>query len=171
MDKKTERSNKDKILRRLAKEFQEYGFARSKATYFVRKKKHIVEFFHFHKFTFAPEFRIHTCIRVLNDPRDWIALLGFHSDPYGRPNSPNGKKYNFRYHQKDETFDRCITNIVEYTKEVSLPWFQKWDNPKALIQSSDSPLGNDEKKALQEDLNGISEQEHIEKSLKLLKIA
>ncbi len=171
MDKKIEQSNKNKILRMVAKELKNNGFTRTKTTYFVRHRDSIAEFLHFHKYSFAPAFRIHTCIRVLNDPRDWIALQGFHSQPFECPDSPNGKKYNFRFHKSDESIDRCVQNVVEFVEEVSEPWFKKWSDPTRLLENSDSPLGEEEKTALKDSFNENTNKHYIETSRKLLKLA
>jgi hypothetical protein len=124
MDKKIEKSNKDKILRRVAKELKEFDFSRAKTTFFVREIGPIIEFLHFHKYSYAPDFRIHTCIRVLNDQRDWIALQGFDSHPYQCLDSPNGKKYIFNFYKTNESIDRSVEYIVEFVSEVSNPWFK-----------------------------------------------
>ena len=44
MDKKIEKSNKDKILRRVAKELKEFDFSRAKTAFFVREIGPIIEF-------------------------------------------------------------------------------------------------------------------------------
>jgi hypothetical protein len=54
------------------------------------------------------------------------------SSPYGCPNSPNGKRYNFRlFHPSPETFDRCAANIMTWVEDVAIPWFGS--NPKISV--------------------------------------
>ena len=62
-----------------------------------------------------------------------------------------------------------VTNIVEYISEVFCPWFEKWEDTKSLIQSSDSPLGEKEIAALQESLEGKAKSEDLENSCKFIK--
>jgi len=171
MDKKIERSNKDKILRRLAKQLKDNDFKRTKPTFYVREIGNLIEFIHIHKYSFSPSFRVHICVRVLNDPRDFIALLGIDSAAYGKPDSPSGKKYNFSYHVADETIDRCVNNIYEFINEVAEPWYAKWHDNSALIHSVESPLPTEDKGALKSAIEGIINEENVANSRFLLKIA
>ena len=171
MDKKIERSNKDKVLRRLGKSLKVLGFIRSKPTFFVRVNGHVVEFIHIHKYTFGPTFRVHVCLRVINDPRDFIALLGISSDQYGRLNSPNEKKYNFSYHKTEESLQRCVENINQFVEEVAEPWFKKWEDYDALLNGDDSPLQEDERVALRASINGQANPEREELTRALLKMS
>jgi hypothetical protein len=52
-------------------------------------------------------------------------IVGPHSDPYGCPNSPNNKRYNFRlFRFHEDTYQRCAENIIEWIEDVALPWLQ-----------------------------------------------
>jgi hypothetical protein len=64
--KPIERSNAGKVLRRFAKQLLPLGYRR-KSTFFAREAGHIIQFLHLHKFSFGPNFRMHVCIRVLNE--------------------------------------------------------------------------------------------------------
>ena len=80
--------------------------------------------------TFAPFYRIYpSIIRVGGVP-----ILGPLTDPYEAPNTPNGTRYNFRFHLTAETYDRCADNLIRWIHEVAMPWFQSspttsWRNP------------------------------------------
>jgi len=59
---------------------------------------------------------------------------GPHSDPYGCPDSPNGKRYNFRlFHPSPETFDRCAQSIIRWVEEVAIPWFKTEPRVSGLL--------------------------------------
>jgi len=59
MKKEVERKLARRILRGVAKELRSRGFLHSKPTFLVRPFEHFAQFVHFHKFTFAPQFRVH----------------------------------------------------------------------------------------------------------------
>jgi len=171
MDKKAEKSNKDKVLRRLANILKKHDFIRTKPSFFVRERGPLIEFIHIHKFSFGPSFRLHVCLRVINDPRDWVALLGFDSDLYCRPNSPNGKKYNFSYHVKNETIERCVVNIHEFINEVAEPWYEKWRNPVTHFSDPGSPFGPEDIEALKLAISGGEIEDNSKQSRILLGLA
>lgn len=59
---------------------------------------------------------------------------GPESFPYECKNHPGTKRYNFNFHIKEETHQRCITNLEAWFKEILLPWFAErttvnWRNP------------------------------------------
>ena len=59
---------------------------------------------------------------------------GPQSFPYECKNHPGTKRYNYRFHLKKETHERCIANLKEWFVEVLLPWFSarpkvNWSNP------------------------------------------
>lgn len=71
------------------------------------------------------DYRVHAAVAIGS-----TIISGPVSDPYGCPNSPNGKKYNFRlFRFSDETYDRCAHNISAWVEEVAIPWFKS--NPQA----------------------------------------
>lgn len=170
MDKKLERSNKEKVLRQLARNLASAGFRRSKPTFFTRLSLPVIEFVHLHKFTFDPSFRIHMGIRVVNDPFAAVALNGPTSDEYRGHNSPAGVHYNFRYHEAPETVDRCAHNVAEFVFTIAEPWFQSCRNHEALASSSDSPLSAEARAALARSLVGQSEECFVARTKELLNV-
>lgn len=135
MDKKIESSNAEKVRRRAGKLLKEYGFSRTKSTFYTRMLNDRIEFVHLHKFTFGPVFRVHIGIRFLCDSFDAVSLNGPDSDYY-RYN----KEYNMNYWKEDETLDRCASNILEFIKTIGFNWFDKWRDHTALFNSPESPL-------------------------------
>ena len=79
--KRIERSNAGKVLRRFAKQLSRMGYHR-RSTYFARETGQIIQFLHLHKFTFGPKFRMHVCIRVLNETLDFVALTGITNEAF-----------------------------------------------------------------------------------------
>jgi hypothetical protein len=76
MDRRLESSNRDKVLRRVARQLRQAEFVRTKPTFFTWVGDHVIEFVHLHKFTKGPSFRVHLGIRVINDSFDACALNG-----------------------------------------------------------------------------------------------
>jgi hypothetical protein len=152
MDKELEKSGHQKVLRRISNRLKAIGFERYKTNIFLRPKDKFTQFIHLHKFTFNSAYRIHLGIRVLNDSDDFFHLNGIDSSAYGTKDSPNGKRYNFRYHKTDETIERCVENIFQFCVEVGEKWFERWSDYEKLINSEDSPLNDEEKSLLKKTL-------------------
>ena len=163
MDKKQERSNADKVLRRFANRIKAHDFVRTKPTFFVREVDLLAEFIHIHKYTFGPNFRMHVCLRVLNEPLDFIALSG----PTDRE-LQNGT--NFQYGSDIESVETCAARMAEFVTNHAEPWFSRWRDRKSLL-SQESPLYDEQKSALEEAINGNSKTENVLKSKAELKIA
>ncbi|MDM3872023.1 hypothetical protein QSV34_11760 [Porticoccus sp. W117] len=163
MDKKLERSNADKVLRRFAKHIQAFGFVRTKPAYFVREAGPVIEFIHIHKYSFGPCFRMHLCIRVLNEPMDFIALAG----PTERELLEDVR---FEFGADIAAVESCANVMGDFVFNYAEPWFQKWTDREALLEE-DSPLYDDQKMALQLALAGESNCMNVELSKLLLKIA
>jgi hypothetical protein len=124
MDKAFERKNKDKVLRRVAQLLADRGFRRTRSTFYTRLRGPVVEFVHLHKFTFAPDFRVHLGTRAADDPSDAWALNGPDSQPYVCKDSPSGRRFDFRFHEAPETVERCAGEIADFVREVAEPWFR-----------------------------------------------
>ncbi|PTU30565.1 DUF4304 domain-containing protein [Stenotrophobium rhamnosiphilum] len=150
-----------KILRLFAKAMAAEGFTR-KSTWFCRERGHVVQFLHVHKFSFGPDFRIHVCIRVLNDPRSFIALLGISSDE-------DKQRPNFQFESNQESLKDCAQRMAEYIHSVGLPWLESC-TLKALLAPT-SVLPEAERQALRAALDGKAQPENITASRKLLGLA
>jgi hypothetical protein len=156
MDKKEEKSGRDKVLRALSVALVPLGFSRTKPTYFTRIRLYWVEFGHLHKFTFGPYFRIHFGIRIIADNSQSVVLNGPDSDRIRdwRYFLSNHQKYDFKYNSTPGSIDKCVKDMVAFWNEVGEPWFKKWQDPKKLINSKNFPLSLAAKKSLSEALEG-----------------
>jgi hypothetical protein len=163
MDKKLERSNADKVLRRFANHIKKYGFNRTKPTFFVREAGPVVEFIHIHKYTFGPCFRMHICFRVLNESKDFVALAG----PTERE-LLQGVRFDFG--KAIESVESCAKDMSDFMANYVEPWFNKWSDRSLLLEDS-SPLYDDQKLALEAALNDSSNSSNVELSKSLLKVA
>lgn len=163
MDKKLERSNAGKVLRRFATAIKPLGFLRTKPTFFVRESGPIIEFLHIHKYTFGPCFRMHVCLRVLNEPKDFVALAG----PTERELSNEAR---FEYTDDPQSVECCAEAMSDFVSEYADSWFRKWTDREQLL-GAESPLYDDQKAALSAALSGETDFKNVEISRSLLKIA
>ena len=168
MDKKMERSNKEKILRKLAKLLAPAGFSRSKPTFFTRVNMPIIEFIHLHKFTFDSSFRVHLGIRVINDPFVAVALNGPDSDSYRGSIGSASARYDFQYGEEEQSLDSCARCVAKFSIDIAEPWFDSCRDFGALISGPESPLDVEAQAALRNALEGAVEQRHVATTQELL---
>lgn len=163
MDKKLERQNADRVLRLFAKHIKSLGFVRSKPTFFVREAGLLIEFIHIHKYSFGPFFRMHICLRVLNESTEFVALCG----PTELDLFESAK---FEFGDATESTDKCADVMADFVGKIVEPWFKRWSDRKFLL-GDDSPLYDDQKVALKAALKGQSDPIRVALSRSLLKIA
>jgi hypothetical protein len=162
MDKRLERTNAEKVRRRLARSLQPLGFSRTKTSFFTRPKSFWIEFVHLHKYSFAPGFRVHLGIRVLNDNFEAVALNG--------PDSHSLGWFNLDYDTTPKSIDKCAEKITRFCQDVGESWFQEWNEPAKLYTAPNSPLEASAKVALRRAVNANSEWERVRYSYQLLGI-
>lgn len=163
MDKKLEKSNCDKVLRRFTNHIKPLGFKRVKPSFWVRDKEHFVQFLHIHKYTFGPYFRIHTCIRPFNASFQAVALIG----PTEKELQPD---ISFEYEEAKESVEQCATKMASFVQRYSESWYSKWSEPKSLL-SCESPLDEGHKNELKQALEGNVNSQWVKLTKELLKIA
>ncbi|VEL97381.1 hypothetical protein ALT761_02385 [Alteromonas sp. 76-1] len=163
MDKKLERSNADKALRRLTNQIKPLGFVRTKPTFWVREREHLVQFIHIHKYTFGPLFRIHTCVRPLNSNLEFVALFG----PIEQELNAAAK---FEYTEETSSVESCASAMSQFISTFSEEWYSTLGTTTALL-SSESVLDAQEKMSLRQSLDGKAKTSNNERTRLLLKIA
>jgi hypothetical protein len=156
MEKEQERKIAKRIVKVVASKLIPFGFKQTKPTFVCRKYTFLVAFFHFHKFTFGPYFRIHFGIRVLNDDFDSPALNGPMFKVAGE------------YGENEPSIKECITKMIKICTNDGLPWFETWTDINRLVNDSDSPLRGPIKASLQAHINGHQDFHRISASLKML---
>jgi hypothetical protein len=151
--KKLERANAGKVMRRLAKKLKTLGFIR-KSTWFARESGPLVQFMHVHKFTFGPCFRLHWGIRVLNDSQHFVALSG--------PDESRGLEYG----PNEASVEQCVEAMYLLVAEVVEPWFTEQTTERLL--EMDSYLSPSERDALRWALAGQVDHKAVKRSCELL---
>lgn len=166
MDKKLEKTNADKVKRKVAVLLKDYGFSRTKPTFYTKLLNDRIEFVHLHKFTFGPFFRVHMGIRFLCDEFEAAALNGPDSDSYKYAN----KNIIMAYSSKEESMDRCAVEILNFVKQVGFTWFEKWRKSEVILSS---PISHDETRLLEayrKSLIGDLDEQISNNSLRILGI-
>jgi hypothetical protein len=164
MESKAKRRLAEVIRRRFTGGLAPTGFLRTKPTFWVRPKSHRLEFVHLHLFTFAPSFRVHLGVRVLNDTFPAAALNGLSSaDGFYGPR----REFIFDFSEREESLEACVANLVRFVTAVGLPWFDRFSDTESLLAST-SPLGPDGRAALREALDGRTRPEAEAASRKIL---
>jgi hypothetical protein len=155
--KRIERSNAGKVLRRFAKQVLPMGYHR-RSTFFAREAGHLIQFLHIHKFSSGPHFRMHVCIRVLNDPRHHPVLSGI----------TNGA-LKLSFEDNDASLAECAKYLTSVVSEFAEPWFLRWTEQALLLP--DSPITKDAKDALIQALEGNIDPANVHESRMLLGLA
>ena len=133
-----------------------FGYVQGKPTFLCRAyPPHLIAFFHFHKFTFGPRFRVQFGVRVLNSGFEALGLNGTsleHAGVYG---------------EEDESVKCCIQMLTELLIREGLPWVESWLDTQKLLRAGDSPLSERDKVALRSALEGQTNPEHVALSCRL----
>jgi hypothetical protein len=125
-----------------------FGYALTKPTFICKECPHVIAFFHFHKFTFGPQFRVHFGIRVLNSAFAAQAL--------------NGPMFSVGAYREDEKSVRdCIQELTEMLIRDGLPWVESWLTPEKLISDTKSPLPEGDKASLRSALETGPDPQHL----------
>ena len=169
MEPKAKRKLAETVRRDFSRRLEPLAFARTKPTFWTRSEPdtQCVQFVHLHLFTYAPSFRVHLGIRVLNDTFAAPALNGLSShDGWALA----ARKYIFDFSMSENSTSKCVDELVAFVSEVGMPWFERFAAPEALL-ASESPLGDAEKARLRLALDGQADSAAIATSRKLLGIS
>lgn len=160
MDQREKRNLAAKVHRRLTKQLAPYGYVRGKPTFWSRPGEHVVEFVHLHLYSFAPSFRVHCGVRVLNSAFEAVAFNGPHSNE-------QCPEIAMEFSRSQGALDACVADIARYCTTACEAWFNRFKTIESLL-SEDSPLTRDDRTALKDALAGHSNPIHIQHSRELL---
>jgi hypothetical protein len=168
MDAREKRNRAEAVRRRLSRDLSPLGFRRTKTSFWTREREFVVEFIHLHLFSYAPAFRFHLGIRVLNDLFVAPALNGLDTPDGWYGDRP---RYLLEFSDSEESIHRCADNLLRIVKDIATPWFDRLVDPQVLVTAADSPLKDDEKTALAEALAGESVATRVAASRAMLGVA
>ena len=127
------------------------GFGRLKTAWWERKAGILLQRIHIHKFTFTTSFRVHAAIHLdgFGGDVDWLNGMSSHDGWYerrllGLPVS----RYTFDYTESSSSWQPSADNLFEFTRDVLVPWFERWSEVSVLQARSDSPLHETQKSYL-----------------------
>jgi hypothetical protein len=103
-------------------------------------------------------FRIHSAIRVLNDPFPAVDLNG----PVSHADDPEYLDFG----DADEEMRECVDECTAYVTRVLIPWFATWD-VNAILQHSHPPVAVRASDALLDALAGRGDPGREHRSRKL----
>lgn len=139
LEKKQESRDAQKVLKRFESRLKPLGFKRTKPSFFVRPGKHILEFVHVHKFSFAPSLRVHFGARVRSDDFSGSHLNGPCSDGIAEPGNPDRRRDDFDYTTSEESWEQCAEAMLQCVLEEGSRWFAALEDHGVLLSAS-SPL-------------------------------
>ena len=113
-----------------------------------------------YKFSFGPCFRVHACLRVLNESAPHASLSGISSDGDAH------YRMSIEYGDDEASLTKCADEMCTYGSQVAEPWFlaQTYD----VLLDNRSPLYPDQREALSAALRGESDANRIALSRSLL---
>ena len=156
MDKKDERNTARRILRAVAANVAAHGYTLTKPTYLTKPTEHLILFFHFHKFTFGPFFRLHGSVRILNDDCDHIPIGGLSIEHAGR------------YGDDPKLVESCIRDLTHLVLTTGIAWHDQWRDPRRLLDARDNIMRDSSREWLRRALAGDIFTEHYDLSQRLL---
>lgn len=164
MDRTLKRRQSERIKRKFTRELARNGFSRTRPTFWTRPGDLFIEFIHLHQFTFAPAFRVHVGIRVLNDTFEAIALNGLTTNDgwYG-----DQRQYSFEFDATEASVDRCAAQLTRFFADIADPWLGENDNVERLL-GHNSPLTPEAKQRLKLAVEGPSDVRCVQASRTLL---
>jgi len=155
---------------------EKLGFKRTKRMLWARRHHHAADFITLFRdgssygrpINYSVSFTVSFGIRVLNDVFEALSSNGPQYDHSERLRTAH---YHFRFNaETGSTYDRCIDDLGRYVVHEGEPWFIRFRDPEALLNSVDSPLRDPEKARLHQAMDDKPDSDAISQSLKLLGI-
>jgi hypothetical protein len=170
MEPKSKRRFAEAVRRQLSVSLIPIGFRRARTTFWIRPREHVIEFMHLHLFSFAPAFRVHLGIRVLNDSFSAAALNGLssHDGWYGVAGS---REYSFDFDESAQSQFTCASELARFCLNVGEPWFERFRDFSLLLSAQGSPLNISARGALVDALRGQANSANVHASRTLLGVA
>ena len=138
------------IYRMFTAKVAELGFAHSRTAWWQRQHDFLLQGIHLHKFSFTASFRVHAAIHLAEVERDSPSLNGMYSydgwyeagdrSVLRRANRPLARRYTFDFTESAASWQPCADELFAYTRDVLIPWFDRWASIERLLTDSHSPL-------------------------------
>jgi hypothetical protein len=139
------------IFKLFTKQVERLGFSKLKTSWWERRGDVLLQKIHIHKFTFTTNFRVHAAVHLVGFEKDLCWLNGMHSHDGWFEKQVMGLpigRYNFDYGESPASWQPAADNLFMFTKDVLVPWFEKWSDIERLTSDANSPLNGDQKASL-----------------------
>ncbi len=139
VDKTVIKSAIDKATAEFTDRISSMGFKRTKKWFWVRESEISADFIHLHldgisygaPINYSVSFRVHTGYRDYSDDFEALALNG----PCSSDANLREKRYHHRFNAKSgSTYERCLDDLVRFTKEVSEPWLNNQNSSSQVSE-------------------------------------
>lgn len=143
------------------------GFARLKTAWWERRRDLVLQKIHLHKFSYTTSFRVHAAVHVLGYDEDvhWLNGMCSHDGwfekrpmrmPFRRHDLDASEQYDFDYTEESSSWRRSADSLFDFTKEVLIPWFDRWPDISRLLSDSASPLRDGQRAFLRREMSSKS---------------
>jgi hypothetical protein len=159
VDTAQQRAIARRIVRAVAQSVTAEGYRLTRPTFLTQAEAHVIPFFHFHKFSGNPRFRLHASIRVLNDDFPAAALNGLSVERAGR------------FDASDESIASCVNDLSALLLSDGISFHRRWSDPAQLLHAPDDVLSHSAREWLRRALEGDIVPKHYALSRKLLGVS
>jgi hypothetical protein len=142
----------EKVYRAFTERLAVHRFQRKMKTLWWERQREVTwNRIHVHKFRLSYHFRIHGALHVRPDEADapWLngpySADGFYEE---RVLGVRKKFLEFSFQDREESISKCADSMSKFVELCILPWFERWDDKRALLEDSDSPLSVAQKEML-----------------------
>jgi hypothetical protein len=145
------------------------GFARTRTLYWTHARAFTADVIQLSRSDAADgralneyvDITIAIALRVLNDPSETVSINGI--------TSANTRGYFLRFGSASEpSFGRAVGELLRFTTDRAVPFFDRWKDPQHLVDDPRSPLRPSEREALRASLSGQGNSAYMARSFSLL---
>jgi hypothetical protein len=145
------------IYRMFTEAIADLGFARERTAWWKRTSGALVQGIHLHKFSFTTSFRVHSAIHLADfdaPGAPWLNGMSSYdgwyesprpSGPFRRSDPPLAHRYSFDYTESSGSWQPCADELFAFTRDILVPWFERWADTDRLLNETHSPLTHDQR--------------------------
>jgi hypothetical protein len=63
-------------------------------------------------------------------------------------NRPVARRYSFDYTESPDSWHPCADELFSFTRDILIPWFDRWTDIDQLVKDTHSPLTHDQRTLL-----------------------
>jgi hypothetical protein len=119
------------------------GFTRLRTAWWERRNGVLLQRIHIHKFTGNTFFRVHAAVHLVGFEEDAVWLNGLSSHDGSFEQRRLGipiRRYSFKFTESSSSWEPCADELFRFTRDIVIPWFEKWEDISVLQTDPESPL-------------------------------